>query len=622
MMGKKRVVIPVLVIGLLLLALTFAYIERLVIATYAAKDYLAGLGIEDPRLEFTDLTFTHIEVEGVALGGPEGVNARTIRLDFAFLGEGLLPDALDLRQVEIEGLRLQLNLTGQGELLPGLQPLLARTEDEEEARTGLIAFDPLSDDFAVALTDSRLVIQTDQGPINALLDSQIDRDDEGGMKVRVVGGGEGPGGRADGEARLTFQDEALTFAEADLHLSDFALADLDPEALYVSLQADAYSLAVHGDLLLPDAHLGGFALLQSKEAIVPLSEPPGDLYALKTILLDQDWELQGQLSGQNLSHPSVGQGLTFSTSLDLTKEDRTWRLHLPEETKVTVDRLAASLLEGDLPPDLTRFLSNPFEISLSGPKDAPLLFGRGEASATSPLPTSLNIKGDASFLSALAASLKARLFGNLTYDINTPSYHIDITSLIEALHFNIGGYGSGNVGYRGRIEAAPGVLALNGTLEGLDWRAEAEGMPARITTAGTPVRARLKDDTGRLHLGSGLTIEMSDQTLPFDTPTGLVTATLRSMTAKAPLSGPGTLEETLEATAELELAGGALLTSETAVRHAPLQASFTHEGGKTELLLGGASLEFPALGIRLNQPALSAYAKGDDRAVEQTFSSP
>ncbi|MGF1593009.1 MAG: YdbH domain-containing protein [Kiloniellaceae bacterium] len=224
-----------LAFGLLLIAAAGgAALFREDIATRGAIAYLEGQGIEVRALTVTRLTPGGIEISDVVLGtGQEVALARLVATPAL---DGLAPS---VSRLEIEGLRLRLDITGEAPLLGSLQPAFDRlTGGAAESAPGTGSAPPLPEvtppEVAlpeVALHDAQVILTTPSGPITADLAGRLGPDDRGGLRAEVALRLDSDLGRlradlagsrgADGALRLDAE-----IAEGRFAWEGFALGDL------------------------------------------------------------------------------------------------------------------------------------------------------------------------------------------------------------------------------------------------------------------------------------------------------------------------------------------------------------------------------------------------------------
>jgi hypothetical protein len=167
------------VVLLLLAAAGAAALFREELGSRAAIAYLEGQGIEVQALTVTRLTPGGIEVSDVVLGaGREVALARLVATPAL---DGLSPR---IAAVEIEGLRLRLDITGAAPPLGSLQPAFDRlTGGAAETAPGRDTDTPLPE---VTLRDAQVIVATPSGPMTADLAGGLGPDDGGGLRAEAA----------------------------------------------------------------------------------------------------------------------------------------------------------------------------------------------------------------------------------------------------------------------------------------------------------------------------------------------------------------------------------------------------------------------------------------------------
>jgi len=164
--------------ALLLVVIGGAVLFREALATRAAVAYLESQGVAVESLAITRLTPSSIEATDIRLGTAGEVAVQRVTATPAF-------DGLDaaITHAEIEGLRLQIDLTGERPMLGSLQPALDRllAEPEEAAAPGDGDSAPTSPSPPavpevvpeVVLRDASVVFATPSGPMTAGLEGRL-----------------------------------------------------------------------------------------------------------------------------------------------------------------------------------------------------------------------------------------------------------------------------------------------------------------------------------------------------------------------------------------------------------------------------------------------------------------
>ncbi|MGD1876239.1 MAG: YdbH domain-containing protein [Kiloniellaceae bacterium] len=178
----------VLALGvLLLIVLAGALLFRQELATRVALAYLERQGVTVHSLTVTRLTPGGIELQDIALGDNREVAAQRVAVAPVF-------DGFDVAvgRVEIDGLRLRVDITGDAAPLGSLQPLLQRftggSGSADETATPSPA--PPSKKApalpTITLTDAAIVFETPSGPMTAALAGGVTPTEDGSLEAHAV----------------------------------------------------------------------------------------------------------------------------------------------------------------------------------------------------------------------------------------------------------------------------------------------------------------------------------------------------------------------------------------------------------------------------------------------------
>jgi len=180
-LGGAAVVVALLLGGALVL--------REEIATRLAVSLLEDEGVPVQSLEVTRLTFDAVEVAALRLGENDEVAAETLRLRAAW--KGLSPS---LTALELDGLQVKLDVTGEAPLLGSLQPLLERFTAEAPVEETADGTEPQAPDRVadrpaplphVTLRNAFVTVETPSGPMTGSLAGEVGPGDDGVTQVQA-----------------------------------------------------------------------------------------------------------------------------------------------------------------------------------------------------------------------------------------------------------------------------------------------------------------------------------------------------------------------------------------------------------------------------------------------------
>ncbi|MEE8499129.1 MAG: hypothetical protein V3S27_01050, partial [Kiloniellales bacterium] len=160
-MGRRIAIFLVLIVGLALAALVFL---RTAVVEAVLKDQLAARGIVVGGISVTEVGLGEMRIEGLRLGARDELAARELRI--AYEPGDLVQGRIET--IAIEGLVLELDLTGAAAPLGSLQPLVANREGGAPG--------PLP---VIQLSDARIEAATPFGPVTAALDGEAWPEDTG-----------------------------------------------------------------------------------------------------------------------------------------------------------------------------------------------------------------------------------------------------------------------------------------------------------------------------------------------------------------------------------------------------------------------------------------------------------
>jgi hypothetical protein len=183
---RRRLGRIVLAVVLLFLAvITAAVVFRQDLASRAAVAYLESRGVAVQSLEVTQLTPGAVELRGLVLGEGRELSVERVQVTPAFAGF-----AATLQAVQIDGLRLHLDITGEAPLLGSLQPALDRltagTDTPDAAPSADAAPADPSAIPAIVLRDAQVIFETPSGPMTAELGGNVTPDGAGGHNAEAA----------------------------------------------------------------------------------------------------------------------------------------------------------------------------------------------------------------------------------------------------------------------------------------------------------------------------------------------------------------------------------------------------------------------------------------------------
>ncbi|MGF1628348.1 MAG: YdbH domain-containing protein [Kiloniellaceae bacterium] len=183
--SKRRRGILLGAVALLLLVIAAAILFRQELATRAAVAYLESQGVTVQNVTVSRLTPGAIELRDLVLGEGGELSVAQIRITPHFVGL-----EATLQTVQIDGLRLHLDLTGEAPLLGSLQPALNRltagsdTPDADPAAEAAPG-EPLAIP-TIVLRDAQVIFATPSGPMTAELGGTLAPDDAGGHTAEAA----------------------------------------------------------------------------------------------------------------------------------------------------------------------------------------------------------------------------------------------------------------------------------------------------------------------------------------------------------------------------------------------------------------------------------------------------
>ena len=176
----------------LLIAITGGILFRQELATWLLRDRLEREDVTVASLQVRELTHQHIELGEVVLGDSGEVSAERLQVTFA-----LDLEAPRIEEVVADGLKVKLDLTGEGPLLGSLQHLLGGS-----AKTGGDGgFDPavLRGVPSVRLDAAEVLAETQAGTMTTVLTASVEPQANGAVFGRLTANAESAIGQFSAE---------------------------------------------------------------------------------------------------------------------------------------------------------------------------------------------------------------------------------------------------------------------------------------------------------------------------------------------------------------------------------------------------------------------------------------
>lgn len=399
--------------ALLLLIVAAAVVFRTEVATRAAVAWLEAQGVAVRSLTITEFSPGAIEVSDLALG-----EARELTVDHIHLEPRYDGFDIDLGEVRIEGLRLHLDLTGDGPRFGSLQAAVERLAGGSGDGAGNSNSVPSQGGHLpslpkVVLTDAEAILQTPSGTLTAALAGEISAD---AAQVTL---------RLPGEAE---------------HLDLTATVRRSAAATGISLEGELRTAGALARLLaLPGPQItSGTLVLQAEGTVAPKDGGAADWPALLASLPLSRVSLRGDaiLGGVALAEGSTG----ISAHLPLAAELAGGRaaFTLTDDAAVRIERPSQqSLRDLGVPADLLPLLASGLNLALSA--DGELPFRLVGTPAWPPRRIELAAAARAASDQGLSLELRSEGEAILGEDLDLAGFVGSLDGRIEAERFALGG---------------------------------------------------------------------------------------------------------------------------------------------------------------------------------------
>lgn len=181
---------------LVLVGLAALYVFRVEVAQVAMERLVAGQGIPNARFQVAALDMQGAEVRDISAGDADELTATALVLRYDLAGVFERPLADLIEAVSLEGLRLRLDLTGDGAPLGSLQPLLDGP-DSAPSESEPVPFAALP---AITIQNAAIDIAHVDGESSVRLDAQAHAREDGRLYVHAAPHLDGALGQATGTA--------------------------------------------------------------------------------------------------------------------------------------------------------------------------------------------------------------------------------------------------------------------------------------------------------------------------------------------------------------------------------------------------------------------------------------
>ena len=220
-------------VGLLIVVLLGLYVARFAILESALQGHLDEQGISPAHYTIAEFDTGRLILTDIGLGGE--VTAKLLHLTYSLTGvvQG------EVEQVFIDGLRVKLDITGEGPPLGSLQDLVetdSGPSDDGAAASGKSAALP-----AIAIQDTALLVETAAGLVEVQVEGEVWSDDAGAPQGAVSYQLTSEMGSVKGLVALSGQADGRIIGNVIL---DEGSLTLD--------QAKASNLAGGGNFVMPD----------------------------------------------------------------------------------------------------------------------------------------------------------------------------------------------------------------------------------------------------------------------------------------------------------------------------------------------------------------------------------
>lgn len=271
--------------AILLLLLVCILMFRQEIAGAAARSYLKDQGVAVGSLAVSTLSTRSLVFERIQLGTANELSASRVEVAF---NAGVL--SVNPERVTVAGLRLRLDLTGEGPMLGSLQPIIDRQETAAPAdASATLALDGLP---ALQLSDAQVIAETGAGPMAIDIDGALAPNTDGDLVGRLAARAAAAQGRLSAavETRLTADGMMTVKAQIDE-------GRIDWQSIAVGALTGSLDLAINAE---------GAPQIAADLALLDLNYQPPDAPSLK--LTDGQVTAKGDLSDFSLRAALSGPG--------------------------------------------------------------------------------------------------------------------------------------------------------------------------------------------------------------------------------------------------------------------------------------------------------------------------
>lgn len=280
-MGKRLGIILLALIGLVFLTGLGLYAFRQPVLESLISYQLHKYGIPVQSLAVADASLNTLTLHTLSLGSAEELHTGTIFVTWNL--QDLL--AGELEAVEISGLQLALNLSGELPPLGSLQQLIPAGEKKAGARRLP----------AISLRDANMSLHTAFGDFIVGMNGDIDQSESGTQSTRLTFNIAGPPGRTKGKLAATMDASGniqgkITVSEGTLGMPEAEISGLRGDATFTLV--DMLPQQLNAEFVLFDINLPGSGLEENAFEQAKLSLQMNDATAqLKGDLLAGDKKL-------------------------------------------------------------------------------------------------------------------------------------------------------------------------------------------------------------------------------------------------------------------------------------------------------------------------------------------
>lgn len=504
--------------ALLLAALALAFIFRVPLATRIATSYLESQGIAVRALDVARLDADGIALDDVALGEAGELTVARIEAEPAL-------DGLDvsLAALRVEGLTLDVDLTGAAPPLGSLQPALERLMRGDGGRAG---GEPDDGGAApalprIVLSDGTLRFDTAVGPLTASLDASLASD--GGRFALVLPG--------DAE-----------------YLQLTASARRDPAA-----SGGPFAVAVDGEL-------------RTAGALARLLALPGPAVTAGTLVVEVAGEAEPDGSRIALQGDAVLGGVALadgtggiSAHLPLAAEVAGDRLTvtLDEDAALRVEQPSRDSLRGlGVPEDLLPLLASGLTLTLRAGGELP--FSLASSPIWPPRQAEIAVAAQGASDQGLALSAESQGTATLGEDLALTAYDGRLEADAEADRLALGGREARGLDATLPLAVVYGTDGLHLDLQragALNIRQFGTGAPLRLQKPLSLTVEELVVDADPAAAGYRYRLRAAEDGAALTITAGAEAVQVSAKTVRAALSGSFALEAGHDADLELRLTG-------------------------------------------------------------------